>query len=360
MICESKKVAKLVQALEMPNEKYERLFGNPRTKKEDIKNNKNLVNSYAQVNPAPELEQSKMKKTKENANFEDGDDEVKLSLIRSHEKESAMNIKKSKKKKDGEEYLQSNLLSTYDQFKNTTVNPRRDIEQEIDAEYDRHPKPQTQMEVGEEHLLQKLKNHIVVCGIHSSIQHFILPLRAKYLQNQQQDIVIITPVQTIPTSIWDTISRFPRIYLVNGSPLLVEVLRKAQIHKADKAVILGHDPTTNKINEMSEEMLDAQSIFIYKAIQKCNPRLQILTELSFSSNIDFLLKNSGQQIEHHFQTLFAAGEVYISSIIDTLTAQAFYNPNIVTILQQLLVGRCDSFHRDFEKILMRHFGDKIS
>jgi hypothetical protein len=39
------------------------------------------------------------------------------------------------------------------------------------------------MEVGEEHMLQQLKNHIVVCGIHSSIMHFILPLRAKYLKS---------------------------------------------------------------------------------------------------------------------------------------------------------------------------------
>lgn len=83
--------------------------------------------------------------------------------------------------------------------------------------------------------------------------------------------------------------------------------------------------------------------------------------MSFSSNIDFLLKQTGQQtIDHQYQTLFAAGEVYISSIIDTLTAQAFYNPNIVTILQQILVGRCDSFHRDFENNLVTHFGDKIS
>ena len=80
---------------------------------------------------------------------------------------------------------------------------------------------------------------------------------------------------------------------MNGSPLLLEVLRKAQIHKADKAVILGHDPTTNKSSEINDEMLDAQSIFIYKAIKKCNTSLQIFTEMSFSSNIDFLPKRSG-------------------------------------------------------------------
>jgi hypothetical protein len=56
--------------------------------------------------------------------------------------------------------------------------------------------------------------------------------------------------------------------------------------------------------------------------------------MGFSSNIDFLQKNRNDTItDHTYSTLFAAGEVYISSIIDTLTAQAFYNPNIVTILQ---------------------------
>jgi len=61
----------------------------------------------------------------------------------------------------------------------------------------------------------------------------------------------------IPTEIWDSISRFPRIFLIIGSPLEMEVLRRAQIHKAEKAVILGHDPTSNKNSFIRDEMLDA-------------------------------------------------------------------------------------------------------
>lgn len=39
----------------------------------------------------------------------------------------------------------------------------------------------------------RVKNHIVVCGIHSAIKSFIMPLRAKYLKEiQLQKIVIIT------------------------------------------------------------------------------------------------------------------------------------------------------------------------
>lgn len=31
----------------------------------------------------------------------------------------------------------------------------------------------------------KIKNHIVVCGIHTAIKQFIMPLRAKYLKDFQ-------------------------------------------------------------------------------------------------------------------------------------------------------------------------------
>jgi hypothetical protein len=43
--------------------------------------------------------------------------------------------------------------------------------------------------------------------------------------------------------------------------------------------------------------------------------------MSYSSNIDFLMPKSNDSItEFMYSTLFAAGEVYISAIIDTLTA----------------------------------------
>ena len=56
-----------------------------------------------------------------------------------------------------------------------------------------------------------MENHIVVCGLHSSIYQFILPLRAKYLK-KLQPVVIITdqPMEEI----WGSINRFKDIYLV--------------------------------------------------------------------------------------------------------------------------------------------------
>ncbi len=125
---------------------------------------------------------------------------------------------------------------------------------------------------------------------------------------------------------------------------------------------MGYDPTIkNKKNgiEVNDEMMDAQSIFVYKAIKRINPSLQILTELSFSSNIDFLVAKNADTFDYTFSTLYAAGEVYIASIIDTLTAQAFYNPHIVTILQQILVGKSED-KEEIEQEIMMHFDERLS
>lgn len=68
------------------------------------------------------------------------------------------------------------------------------------------PKSQSQMDVTVTNTLQndnKVKNHIIVCGIHWSLKHFILPLRAKYLQNYQY--IVIVSQGSIPLNIWDDI-----------------------------------------------------------------------------------------------------------------------------------------------------------
>ena len=55
-------------------------------------------------------------------------------------------------------------------------------------------------------------------------------------------------------------------------------------------MILSDDPSlvVKENTAMTNEMLDAKNIFIYKAIKKVNPTLQIITELSYASNIEFL------------------------------------------------------------------------
>ena len=84
--------------------------------------------------------------------------------------------------------------------------------------------------------------------------------------------MIIAPEK--PTQIWDYINRFPKILFIKGSPLLTEDLMRANINFADKAVILGQELDEKKEdNSNFDEMIDAESIFIYKAIKKCNKNI---------------------------------------------------------------------------------------
>ena len=68
-----------------------------------------------------------------------------------------------------------------------------------------------------------------------------------------------------------------------------QTLLKANINYADKVVILGHDSTMNQ--DVTDDMLDAETIYIYQAVKKINKDVQILTELVYSSNVEFLMNN---------------------------------------------------------------------
>eukprot|EP00347_Sterkiella_histriomuscorum_P022282 403331035 len=361
---QDEQVARQVQKLDMPDEKYEKYFDRVRYDKVKTVTTKGDQSQKDQLMASQAF--TLLNKSGKRMATLDAEDEMRAGLV------TAANFNTHREK---EELLGSDKNMLQIKPKNSQnvgdLKPRKDsltmtplFVDPIEKDYDLLSKPQSQTEVQIKDSNIKLRNHIVVCGIHSSIYHFILPLRAKYLKNYQQDIVIITPNSSIKGEIWDSISRFRRIYLIEGSPLSTEVLKQAYIHKADKAVILGHDPTikTQKNHsELNDEMIDAQSIFIYKAIKRINPTLQILTELSYSSNIDFLLPKSKKNQEYTLSTLYAAGEVYIAATIDTITAQAFYNPHVVTILQQILVGRGEkSVKDDNEAEILANFDDKLS
>lgn len=71
--------------------------------------------------------------------------------------------------------------------------------------------------------------------------------------------------------------------------------------------------------------------------------IPIITELVHPSNISFLIstQNDYKLMKKHgvYHTeIYAMGETYISSVMDTLIAQAFYNSALITVLDQVIVG----------------------
>ena len=238
----------------------------------------------------------------------------------------------------------------------------------------------------------EIKNHIVICGMHPELIQFILPLRSKNLPIKLLKwIVILTP--NIPQEIHDTLSKFPKIVFIQGDPLYSDNLMRANIITADIAIILGDYPNMdnsdndnyeiigreneeqneekkedeNNANDSDDLMEDSRVLYIYKSIKKLNSSIQIITELLHSNNIELLLnskslkklykdsknihiKNNSPQtqisdendynsnLNYDITPVYAAGEVYLPTVIDRITAQISYNSNLLTILNLILIG----------------------
>ena len=113
---------------------------------------------------------------------------------------------------------------------------------------------------------------------------------------------------------------------------------RANISYADKAVIFAQDINDNKAEtgESLDEMHDAESIFIYKAIKKINPTIQIMIELVYSSNIEFLLDRDFKY-QNEFKYEFVSNPEYIidtpSSLRRGLHICHHWYPDLLVLLQ---------------------------
>ena len=198
-----------------------------------------------------------------------------------------------------------------------------------------------------------LDNHIIVCGIGLNLKNLLMPLRASSMKNQQYPIVIIDKAEHIPSEIWKEIQYYPDIYYMQGNPVKSKDLHKAGIKKAKAVIILSK--STSDLEQ--SEMVDADTIFIYKAIKNETKSTMIIAELVSVSALSFLNSNSDENFikkqGYWLSPSFAVGEIFIGSMLDTLICQAFYNPFITDILKQLIMGSAGSnFTNNFQVKLM--------
>lgn len=187
--------------------------------------------------------------------------------------------------------------------------------------------------------LEILSNHIIIVGMIQNMKSLIMPLRSLGNKNQQYPILIFDKEDHILSEIWKDIQFFPDVYYMQGNPIKAKDLYRAGIKRAKAVIILSRSSTMNN-DESGNEMVDADIIFIYKAIRNENKNVLIITELASISTISFLSTSEEHKIhkEYRLSEQFAVGEIYNNSMLDTLMCQAFYNPYITKIIQQLILG----------------------
>ena len=185
-------------------------------------------------------------------------------------------------------------------------------------------------------------DHLIIAGAVENLFEFILTLRAKHL-GHIQTILILHPHPPDAMQ-WEKISMFPQVVYMQGSALNNKDLMRAGVMKASHAVVFAPiQESGTSVSNKIEAMLDANTIFIYQGILALNPDMIVVTELVSCPNMAFLSPDmSKTQKSANSNPLasaqFASGAAYTSSMLDTLVCQAFYNPHIVTVLQQLVAG----------------------
>jgi len=173
-----------------------------------------------------------------------------------------------------------------------------------------------------------LKNHIVVIGNFFDVSNFVLRW-SKYQLKVKRPIVILSP--TIPDEFsWDSIAHVNDVYFVQGISTRQTDLQRAGALTADSVVMLGEGDRENALS-------DARPISIFRLVKTgANP----IIDLVDISNAKYLgsIGNEIQAESDIENPYYAAGQVFSTQCLDTLTVQSYFNASILPLVEQLVDG----------------------
>ena len=184
-----------------------------------------------------------------------------------------------------------------------------------------------------------VSNHfLIIAKTLDNVPELIKPLRAKYLR-KCVPIVILCPYD-IKSSVWANLSMMSAIFYVRGSGLEENDLVRAGVYKASRVVVLAEFNRNTDNLIATESLVDADAIFIYQFIHRMNRKVKICIEMVHPTNVGYLDKTAKARLLHGYKnsSQFAAGELFITTALDSLSCQAFYNPMIVRVLTKLIGG----------------------
>ena len=117
---------------------------------------------------------------------------------------------------------------------------------------------------------------------------------------------------------------------------------------SDGTIELGDEAELRKKDDFAafndeEPMRDARTIFMYNIVKEKNPKVNVVTELIIEDNIAYMLDDPRlyflmNEYGYDKTPIFTSGEIYLSSLMDSLLCQAYYNSELITVLKQLIIG----------------------
>lgn len=190
-----------------------------------------------------------------------------------------------------------------------------------------------------------LSGHIVLCG--ASAVSSALPVFVQYLRaTTDKAVLVLHPLNVQAPVLPQPACR--NVAYMAGSALELDDLRAAGLQRASVAVVLANP------EEAAEQeaggggtaaaalSADIEAVFTVCVIEANFPGCRTLVEVVDNDSMRFLnFKPSADHVPHTLWPQYACGRVYMSSTLDTLICQSFYNEALIPVLARLITGRKD-------------------
>ena len=190
-----------------------------------------------------------------------------------------------------------------------------------------------------------IKDHIILClfaNVNSpllGLHNFLKPLRSKNLPQDSIKPVVIVCEKAFIEKEWPIIRKIPKVYLVEGSPLLWSNLKAARVTHCCVCVVLTVLGTSNG-NERAIDDKEAIlcSLSIQKRLKKIKKKVLTITDLRQESNVQFLdFGDEDDPDERIYKAQpFACGEAFSVSMFDSITSSVFHSPGTLILVNDLI------------------------
>uniref|UniRef100_A0A4W4HM64 BK channel n=1 Tax=Electrophorus electricus TaxID=8005 RepID=A0A4W4HM64_ELEEL len=226
-----------------------------------------------------------------------------------------------------------------------------------------------------------VSGHVVVCifgDVNSAVmglRNLVMPLRASNFHYHELKHIIFVGSLDYLKKEWDTLSNFPKVSILPGSPLSRANLRAVNINLCDMCVILSANQNTGDDTSMQDKesilgSLNIQSMRFEDTIgllqanshgfvplgmdrssfenssvhglmrQSVTMGSNILTELVNDGNVQYLDQDDDDDpdTELYLTQPFACGAAFAVSVLDSLMSATYFNDNILTLIRTLVTG----------------------
>ncbi|KAJ1969760.1 hypothetical protein H4R34_006134, partial [Dimargaris verticillata] len=153
-------------------------------------------------------------------------------------------------------------------------------------------------------------------------------------------IVILSPHEPEP-SLKRLLQRFGQVYMVQGSPLVRKDLFRAQIHCAEKAVVLSG--AGNNAYSTSRHTDDSAALLAVLNIESLalDDDFFVVVEFIHRENMKFVGESETVPIDELYaqailRPSFMSGHVFAPCMLDTLICQTYYNNHLLDIIKQFI------------------------